>query len=117
MARTVLVVDDEEDVRAITSWLLQANGYCVRTAANGAEALALLEPEPPDLILLDMLMPVMDGWQFARELRARARSRIPLVVVTAADHPARRAAEVDADGFVSKPFDLEELLAAVRRWT
>jgi two-component system chemotaxis response regulator CheY len=68
----------------------------------------------PDLVLLDMRMPVMDGWAFARAYRELPAPRAPIVVMTAAPDARHRAAEVEADGFVGKPFDLSELVSAVR---
>jgi CheY-like chemotaxis protein len=84
-------------------------------ARGGAVALELVEGEPPSLILLDMRMPVMDGWTFARAYRARPGPYAPILVLTAARDPETRAAEIQADGCLSKPFDLEDLLNLVDR--
>ena len=77
---TVLVVDDEADIRATVSAMLEIEGYEVAEASNGADALVMLEKRRPDLILLDMRMPVLDGWGFAAELRRRGH-RTPIVVM------------------------------------
>ena len=108
----VLVVDDEPDIRATVSAMLEIEGYAVAEAVNGAEALAAVETDPPDVILLDMRMPVLDGWGFASELRRRGH-RMPIVVMTAARDAAHWAAEIAATAFVSKPFGYDDLIKAV----
>jgi CheY-like chemotaxis protein len=110
----VLIVDDEADIRATVSAMLEIEGYAVAEAANGADALVAVESDPPDLILLDMRMPVLDGWGFAAELRRR-RHGIPIVVMTAARDAARWAGEIQAAAFVAKPFGYDDLLAAVEQ--
>jgi urea transport system substrate-binding protein len=108
----VLVVDDEPDIRATVSAMLEIEGYAVAEAMNGAEALVAVEANPPDLILLDMRMPVLDGWGFAAELRRRGHG-IPIVVMTAARDAAHWAAEIAATAFISKPFGYDELIRTV----
>ena len=108
----VLVVDDEPDIRATVSAMLEIEGYAVAEAVNGAEALAAVEADPPDVILLDMRMPVLDGWGFASEMKRRGH-RIPIVVMTAARDAAHWAAEIAATAFVSKPFGYDDLIRAV----
>lgn len=110
----VLVVDDEPDIRATVSAMLEIEGYAVEMASNGADALAAVETDVPDLILLDMRMPVLDGWGFASELRRRGHE-VPIVVMTAARDAARWAAEIAAAAFVSKPFRYDDLIGAVER--
>jgi CheY-like chemotaxis protein len=111
---TVLVVDDEPDIRATVSAMLEIEGYDVAEASNGADALQVLEQRRPDLILLDMRMPILDGWGFAAELRRRG-NRTPIVVMTAARDAAHWAAEIAAAAFVAKPFGFDDLMAAVER--
>ncbi len=113
--RTVLVVDDNEDLRTMVAFVLEVAGYGVRLAADGLEALEELGAGPPDLILLDMRMPRMDGWEFGRRVRAMNGHQIPVVVMTAAEHAEKRAKEIDADDFVAKPFDVDNLLHVVAR--
>ncbi len=108
----VLVVDDEPGIRATVSAMLEIEGYAVAEATNGAEALAAVEAQVPDVILLDMRMPIMDGWGFAAELRRRGHA-IPIVVMTAARDAARWASEVAAIAFVAKPFGYDDLIRAV----
>jgi len=110
----VLVVDDEADIRATVTAMLEIEGYDVDEAANGADALHAIEEHAPDLILLDMRMPILDGWGFASELRRRGH-RTPIVVMTAARDAARWASEIAASAFVAKPFGLDDLITAVER--
>ena len=110
----VLVVDDDPTILATVAETLDLEGYPVVTATNGAEALEVLERTSPSLVLLDMRMPVLDGWGFARALRERGLN--PTVVVMTATADARRwAAEIGARGVLPKPFDLEDLIAEVQR--
>jgi CheY-like chemotaxis protein len=110
----VLVVDDEPGIRETVTAMLEIEGYDVAEAKNGADALAQVEARQPDVILLDMRMPVVDGWAFAAELRARDLA-IPIVVMTAARDAARWAGEIAATAFVAKPFGFDDLLQAVER--
>jgi len=112
--KRTLVVDDDHDIAELVRLALTDEGYEVVVASNGSAALLAMETTPFDLILLDMRMPVMDGWEFARAFQARPEPRAPIVVVTAARDAGERAAEIDADGYISKPFSLEELLDAVK---
>jgi CheY-like chemotaxis protein len=111
----VLVVEDDPDLLALVEMILVDAGYRVRTARDGRAALDRVGEEMPALILLDMRMPVMNGWEFAREFRARHERAAPIVVVTAAENARARAEEIDADGFLAKPFDLDDVLSAVER--
>src|SRR5436190_17304232 len=110
----ILIVDDDASIRLTVSDVLDMEGYPVVTAANGAEALEQLEHTPARLVLLDMRMPVMDGWGFAEALASRG-VKIPILVMTAADNARVWAEEIGADGYVAKPFDLSELIKAVVR--
>jgi CheY-like chemotaxis protein len=113
--QTVFVVDDDEDLRMMVALVLQTEGYIVREASDGVEALEELRRGLPDLILLDMRMPRMDGWEFGRRVRDMHGHKIPIVVMTAAEHAEKRASEVDADDFVAKPFDIDKVLRIVSR--
>ena len=108
----VLVVDDDAAIRDTVTQVLDLEGYSVVTADNGAQALQSIEDQKPSLVLLDMRMPVMDGWEFAHELKTRGL-KLPILVMTAANSASNWAAEIEADGFVAKPFGLSELVAAV----
>jgi len=116
MANDVLVVDDDPDmVDAMLLVLGQAHFEC-RSAANGQQALEAVAERLPAVILLDMLMPVMDGWHFAQELQARYGHAVPIVVVTAAEHARVRSHEIGAVDVLSKPFNVTDLLAIVERY-
>lgn len=110
----ILVVDDDDSIRQIVRLCLSEEGYSVEEAANGEVALAVLGEFEPELILLDLRMPVMDGWDFARRYRARPGPHAPIVAFVAALNAAAESAGLEAVAILSKPFDLEELLTAVR---
>src|SRR5918911_3668350 len=112
----ILIVDDDESIRSFVELALDAEGYEVSTAPNGAVALDVAGRQQPDLILLDMRMPVMDGWAFARAYRSQPGPHAPIVVITAARDASARAAEINADAHLGKPFDLDELLGIVERY-
>lgn len=112
---TVLVVDDDTSILDTVSAILTGEGYDVVSAASGQEALDAVARKPPVLILLDMRMPVMDGWAVARALRVQGIT-VPIVVMTAAESAKRWADEVGADGYLAKPFGLDDLLATVERY-
>jgi CheY-like chemotaxis protein len=112
-AARVLVVEDDESIRDLVDLVLTSAGFEVLTASDGAAALRVVGTVRPDLVLLDMRMPVMDGWEFARRYRAGPEPHAPIVVVTAARDAAQRAAEIDANGYLGKPFDTSELVALV----
>jgi CheY-like chemotaxis protein len=111
----VLVVDDDPSILDMVADILRIEGYGVATAANGQEALEQVERTRPAVILLDMRMPVVDGWQFMHELRSR-NLIVPVVVMTAAEDSERWAREVGAEGYLAKPFLLDDLLRAVERY-
>lgn len=113
--RGVLVVEDDLDLVTLLELVLQDAGYEVRTASDGRVALDRVAEAMPGVILLDMRMPVMNGWEFAREFRARYGHACPIVVVTAAENARARAEEIGADGWLSKPFDLQDVLDTVAR--
>jgi DNA-binding response OmpR family regulator len=112
---TVLVVDDDTSILDTVSSILSGEGYDVISASTGEEALAAVAQKTPLLILLDMRMPVMDGWAVARALREQG-VQVPIVVMTAAESAKRWADEVGAEGYLAKPFGLDELLATVERF-
>jgi two-component system chemotaxis response regulator CheY len=112
----VLVVEDQEDIREFIAFVLTGEGYCVLTADNGAVALEQVERKQFDAILLDMRMPVMDGWAFARAYRERPGPHVPIVVLTAAQDAATRAAQIQADAYLGKPFELDDLLNIVAHY-
>jgi two-component system, chemotaxis family, chemotaxis protein CheY len=124
----VLVVEDDETIRHLVSMALFDEGYEVLAAANGAVALERMREHPPDVILLDMNMPIMDGWEFARRYRelneapandyapAMSVRRAPAVIVMTAGMTAQsRAEQIGAEDYLAKPFDLEMLMETVER--
>jgi CheY-like chemotaxis protein len=110
---SVLVVEDDADLVSLMELVLSDAGYRVRTALEGGAALARVAEELPGLILLDMRMPGMNGWEFARAFRARYGRACPIVVVTAAENARARAQEVEADGWLAKPFEIDDVLRIV----
>jgi len=113
----ILVVDDDPDILEALSEILEAEGFEIRRARNGKEALERLEPDPPQLILLDLMMPVMDGWEFAQRMRQKpaAVSSIPLIVLSADRNVGSKALDIGAVGHLAKPFELNDLLEMVRK--
>jgi putative nucleotidyltransferase with HDIG domain len=117
---TILIVDDEPSGRETLAALLHAQGYRLEFAASGAEALAQAAALQPDLILLDVMMPGMDGFEVCRRVRADpAIAEVPIVLITALDDRGSRleGIEAGADDFISKPFDRTELRARIRAIT
>jgi CheY-like chemotaxis protein len=108
----VLVVDDDPDILEAICDILEVEDYRVAKARNGLEALERIDAERPDAILLDLMMPVMDGVTFAQALRQRPARDVPIVVISADGNP-QRAASVGARAYLAKPFDIDTLLAHV----
>jgi two-component system chemotaxis response regulator CheY len=113
-AERILIVDDDESIRQIVHMCLSDEGYEVVEASNGQAALALVEDFQPSLILLDLRMPVMDGWEFARRYHALPGPHVPIVAFVAALNAEQECADLPTAGILNKPFDLDELLQAVR---
>jgi CheY-like chemotaxis protein len=109
----ILVVEDDDGIRDLVDIVLSSAGYEVLTASDGEAALQIVGSVQPDLVLLDMRMPVMDGWELARRYRQLPGPHAPIVVMTAARDAAARAAEIHANGYLGKPFDVHELLRLV----
>ena len=115
--KRVLVVDDDPDIRELLFTALEDEGFEVVPAGNGQEALAIIRTFRPDVIVLDLMMPVMDGLQFAHELRARDEGDedIPIVLLSAARDLQTHAKALFAADTIEKPFDLSELLPKIAR--
>ena len=111
----VLVVDDDPGIRDTVAEMLDFEGFAVRTAPDGAVALAMVERERPGVVLLDMRMPVMDGWQFARAVHDRGL-HLPIVVMTAAENAQAWCDEIHGDACLPKPFDMDFLIETVARF-
>lgn len=111
----VLVVDDDPDVRSFLSVFLELEGFEVCTASNGAEALSVAASRRPDVVLLDLMMPVMDGWTCCRHLRANSHTRhVPIVIISASHDLDTELQESGACAYIAKPFDLDDLLDCLK---
>ena len=105
------------DLRELVELILSTYGNRVRAVADGKQALQAIEKRMPDLILLDMRMPGMNGCEFASAFHSRWNEGCPIVVVTAAENPRALAAEVNADGWIGKPFSAAEMTSVVDRFS
>jgi CheY-like chemotaxis protein len=110
--RPILVVDDDPTILSAISEFLDLEGYRFEIASNGAEALRAVERDTPQAVVLDMRMPILDGWGFARALRDRGL-KLPILVMTAAQDARRWSEEIGAQGYLAKPFELLDLLSAL----
>lgn len=110
----ILLVDDDPSISRLVELYLEKEGFEVRTAARGDDALALFRKLPPDLILLDVMLPGMDGWQVLKAVRKQ--SGIPIIMLTAKDETFDKVLglELGADDYVTKPFEMKELMARVK---
>jgi two-component system response regulator (stage 0 sporulation protein F) len=108
----ILIVDDDEGIRVMLADLFGDEGYAVSTAGNGRQALDQVKTRAFDVVLLDMAMPVMDGWQFTRALQEH-QIQVPVVAMTAARSATALAKEVVAAAYLTKPFDIETVLSTV----
>ena len=118
MKNKILVVDDEESVRQVISYTLEQAGYTVDTAANGDECLDKVYSFEPDLVLLDLMMPTVDGWEVLRLLRSNPETEaVPVVLLTAKGeiHDIMFALQQGAADYITKPFGKRELLERISR--
>ena len=114
--KKVLVVDDEQQLALAIKIRLQSRGYQVVTASDGRQALELATKEHPDLMILDVLMPVMDGYSCLREFNTRfGRGKIPIIILTARDRMKDLFELEGIEDYVIKPFDHEDLIVRVER--
>jgi len=117
MKEKILVVDDEKDILELIDYNLSKNGYRVKTAISGEEALELIKENDYDLLILDLMLPGIDGFDLCKMIKAdRNKSNIPVIMVTAKSEEADKVAglEIGADHYVTKPFSPRELLAIVK---
>jgi CheY-like chemotaxis protein len=116
MAHAILVADDDPDILSIVSMSLETQGYTVHKATNGREAVDLARQHHPDLILMDMMMPVVSGYEAVGELKADASTRDIVIVGLSAKAMAtdmERATDVGIDGYITKPFRIAQVLSVV----
>ena len=115
--KTILIVEDDPDILFAVSMLLEGEGYATQKAENGSVALEILKNHGlPHLVLLDMMMPIMNGWQFGLAFREMYPERTPVVVMSAAADAEQRAQDIGAEGWIGKPFMLDELLPVIKRF-
>jgi len=117
MAKKIFIVEDELDFLSTLTERLEFEGFVVATAVDGEEALRKIPEEKPDLILLDIMLPEMNGYQVCRELKSNPETKtIPVVVVTAKSQESDKfwAKETGADDYLTKPFEMEELLQKIQ---
>ena len=117
MSKKILVADDEPNIVTALEFLLERNGYQVRTARNGDEALKAIESDPPDLVLLDIMMPVKSGYEVCRRIREEPEWRHIKVVMLSAkgrDAEVSKGLAMGADLYVTKPFSTRELLGQIQ---
>lgn len=110
----IMLVDDEPSILKVLSIKLRVSGYQVISALNGDEALKLIKSEKPDVVLLDVIMPGMDGFEVLQKLRAF--SKLPVIVVSARPEYSRQAMTLGANAFIAKPFDIDELLKKIEQF-
>jgi excisionase family DNA binding protein len=116
--RLILIVDDDERLREFVRVNLEMEGYAVREAGNATEGLAALEEEPPDLILLDVMMPQVDGWDMLRRVQERhGVGTIPVIMFSGKvdDDELKHAATRGAQGFIGKPFNPQDLIDSTKQ--
>jgi len=119
VSKCVLIVEDQEDNRAILRDLLSTSGYELIEATNGEEGVALAESKRPDLILMDVQLPVMDGYEATRRIKGNVELKsIPVIAVTsyALSGDEAKAQAAGCDGYVAKPFSPRQLLAKIREY-
>ena len=115
-AYPILIVDDDEAIREFVAMALQDEGYSVALSGDGASALEFLAQSRPSLIILDMRMPIVDGWMFLQAYQDFPEPRAPVIAVSA-NHRAVAGATGDVVNFIAKPFDLNDLLELVEKYT
>jgi DNA-binding response OmpR family regulator len=115
--RTILIVDDEEDVLDLLQLVFETSGFAVRRAATGKSAVSIAYEEPPDVVLLDVMMPEMDGWQVLRTLKGDERTRnVPVVMLSARAERRDKmiGLQEGAEGYIAKPFSPAEVVREVQ---
>ena len=115
-SKTIFVVEDDPGISFVLSELLEGEGFKVQVAENGVVDLELLQKHGvPSLILLDMIMPKMNGWEFAKEFTEKYDHLCPIIVMTAAADAKQRAKDINAVDLIEKPFDFDQILATIKK--
>lgn len=114
IGETILVVDDEVNIRELARMYLEQEGFQIVTAVNGQQALEQVRQDPPSLVVLDLMLPEVDGWEVCRQIRKS--SNLPIIMLTARDDDVDKIVglELGADDYLTKPFNPRELVARVR---
>lgn len=114
MSKKVLIVEDEANIAELLRLYLEKDGFSIAIASDGGQGVALAQSFEPDLILLDIMLPVMDGWAVCREVRKT--SNVPIIMLTAKGETTDKVSglEMGADDYITKPFEIKELMARVR---
>ncbi|MGI6595313.1 MAG: response regulator [Elusimicrobia bacterium] len=116
-SKKILVIEDEPDNLKVLSMALKSAGYIVFGAENGEEGVEMFREEKPDLVILDVTMPIMDGWEVLRKIKAGLRSRrVPVIMLTAksTDKDKLKGYTIGADFYVTKPYNISKLLPIIR---
>ena len=113
MAKTILIVEDDPNISELVQMYLEKEGYHTKIAADGGQGVALFRQVRPDLVLLDIMLPVMDGWAVCRKIRET--SKVPIIMLTAKSEVFDRiqGLEMGADDYIVKPFEMKELIARI----
>jgi CheY-like chemotaxis protein len=112
----VLIIDDDQDIRELLKILLEADGYRAVIASDGVEAWGLIEAEAPAVIVLDLMMPRMDGEKFLERLRASPHAKTPVIIMSGDESAQRKAQELNAEYCLTKPVEFDELSSTVQRF-
>ena len=119
MPKKILVVDDEQNIRLLLKTIFELEGFDVLLAANGREALDVLKKEKPALIVTDIMMPEMDGWELMKRVREELNSNIPIIALTVRSDPLSEKLSRQKYGvkeYITKPFDKKQLLAEIKKY-
>ncbi len=117
-SRTVLIVDDEPNIVTALDFLLRRNGYDVRLASNGAEALERIETDRPDVVLMDVMMPLKSGYEVCQHMRERpelAHIKVVMLSAKGSEAEVNKGLSLGADLYITKPFSTQELVATINQ--
>jgi DNA-binding response OmpR family regulator len=114
-ALTVLVVEDDDRIQRLVELVLRGEGYCVLQASDGHRALELIDSEKPDLVILDLMLPLLDGWALREKMREQpATAEIPVILMSAVRNLRETARQLQVADYISKPFEIDDLVRSVR---